>query len=73
MTDEEILTSDIKSYESGGRSYTIGCMNAYDKAGAEDLIDRMKVLLPELSVSRGVEMSFALFHKIIFTGINRSR
>lgn len=59
MTDEEILTSDIKNYESAGRLFTIGCMNAYDRAGAEALVERVKDLLPDLSVSRGVEMSFA--------------
>ena len=65
MTDEEILNSDIKNYEAGGRTYSIGCINAYDEESAEDLVRRMKPLMPELSISRGVEMSFAqisIFH-----------
>ena len=65
MSDMEILTSDIKNYEAGGRSFAIGCVNAYDEPIAEDLAKRMKVLLPELTAERGVEMSFAqisIFH-----------
>ena len=59
MTDMEILESDIKNYESGGRLYTIGCINAYDETTASDLAERMKVLMQDLVTSRGVEMGYA--------------
>ena len=59
MTDMEILVSDIKNYESGGRKYTIGCVNAYDEATASDLAERMKVLMQDLVTSRGVELGYA--------------
>ncbi|MBQ6520327.1 MAG: DHH family phosphoesterase [Anaerolineaceae bacterium] len=59
MTDMEILVSDIKNYESGGRKYTIGCINAYDEAAASDLAERMKVLMQDLVTSRGVELGYA--------------
>lgn len=59
MTDMEILESDIRDYESGGRKYTIGCINAYDEATAKDLAERMKVLMGDLVTSRGVDMAFA--------------
>ena len=65
MPDTEILNSDIRDYEAGGRSFSIGCMNAYDEPTAMDLAKRMKVLLPELCIERGVEMSYAqisIFH-----------
>lgn len=59
MSDMEILVSDIKNYESGGRKYTIGCVNAYDEATASDLAERMKVLMQDLVTSRGVELGYA--------------
>ncbi len=59
ITDMEILESDIKDYESGGRKYTIGCINAYDEETAKDLAERMKVLMQDLVTSRGVEMGYA--------------
>lgn len=65
MDDMEILNSDIKDYEAGGRSFAIGCVNAYDEPIAMDLAKRMKAILPELSAERGVEMSYAqisIFH-----------
>ncbi len=65
MPDTEILNSDIRDYEAGGKTYSIGCMNTYDEPTAMDLANRMKVLLPELCAERGVEMSFAqisIFH-----------
>lgn len=65
LTDDEILNSDLRDYESGGRKFAIGCVSAYDRASAEDLAKRMKVLLPALSAAQGVDMSFAqvsVFH-----------
>ena len=59
MTDMEILESDIKNYEGGGRMYTIGCISAYDEAAAKDLAERMKVLMPDLVTARGVELGYA--------------
>lgn len=65
MTDMEILESDIKNYEGGGRMYTIGCISAYDEAAAKNLAERMKVLMPDLVTARGVELGYAqisIFH-----------
>ncbi len=65
MTDEEIYFSDYKEYESGGKKYAIGCVNAYDEDGAKDLAERMKKVLSSGDVSNGVDMSFAqisIFH-----------
>lgn len=65
MTDMEILESDVRDYESAGRKFSIGCINAYDEDTARDLAERMKVLMQDLVSSRGVEMAFAqisIFH-----------
>ena len=65
MTDQEILENDIKNYESGGQTFAIGCIEAYDEAAAADLAGRMKGLMADLTVSRGADMSFAqvsVFH-----------
>ena len=59
MTDMEILESDVRNYESGGRKYTIGCINAYDEATASDLAERMKVLMQDFVTSQGVELGYA--------------
>lgn len=65
MTDEEIFFSDCKEYESGGTKYSIGCVNAYDEAGAKDMAARMKAVLPAARDSAGMDMAFAqisIFH-----------
>ncbi len=65
MSDEEIFFSDYKEYESGGKKYAIGCINAYDEAAAEELAARMSVELPLVPPSTGVDMAFAqisIFH-----------
>ncbi len=65
MTDEEILESDIKEYESGGTTYAIGCVNVYDEDEAIDMAERMKALLPAECEKSGVDMAFAqisIFH-----------
>ena len=59
FTDEEIFESDLKKYESAGRQYAIGCVEAYDEAAAEDLAARMKAILPAKVQELGVEMAFA--------------
>lgn len=65
MTDKEILNSDKKDYESGGKTYMIGCVNAYDEEIARDLANRMKAQLGEAVKESGVDMGFAqisIFH-----------
>ena len=65
FTDEEIFFSDYKEYESDGTKYAIGCINAYDEAGAEDLIKRMSQIVPSMLTTTGMNMAFAqisIFH-----------
>lgn len=65
MTDEEIFFSDYKEYQSGGKKYAIGCINAYDEESAKDLINRMTKVLSTADTSTGMDMSFAqisIFH-----------
>ena len=62
-TDEEIFFDDYKEYESSGRKYGIGCINAYDEDGAKDLAERMMNVLS--SVETSTDMLFAqisIFH-----------
>ncbi|MBR1710249.1 MAG: DHH family phosphoesterase [Clostridia bacterium] len=64
-TDEEIFFDDYKEYESGGKKYSIGCVNAYDEASAADLVNRMAKVIPGTLASTGMDMSFAqvsIFH-----------
>ena len=65
MTDEEIFFDDYKEYTSGGKKYSISCINAYDEDGARDLVERMAKILPSTLTSTGMDMSFAqvsIFH-----------
>ena len=65
MTDEEIFYSDYKEYESNGRQYSIGCINVYDEAGAQEMAERMKALIPSTLAAAGMDMAFAqisIFH-----------
>jgi len=65
MTDEEIFFDDYKEYESGGKSYGIGCVNAYDEDGAKSLVGRMTGVLSTVDAATGTDMSFAqisIFH-----------
>ena len=65
MTDEEIFFDDYKEYESGGKKYGIGCVNAYDEDAAKDLCERMNKVLPGTLSSTGTDMAFAqisIFH-----------
>lgn len=65
MSDEEIFFSDYKEYESGGKRYSIGCVNAYDEESAKNLAERMKATLPAALSSAGMDMAFAkisVFH-----------
>ncbi len=59
MTDEEIFFNDYKEYESGGKKFGIGCVNAYDEDSARDLAERMTNVLSSVDVSTGMAMSFA--------------
>lgn len=64
-TDEEIFFDDYKEYESGGKYYAIGCINAFDEKSAKDLAERMTNVLSTVDSSTGMDMSFAqisIFH-----------
>lgn len=65
MTDEQIFFSDYKEYETSGKNYAIGCVNAYDEAAAKDLAERMKAVIPGTLSSTGMDMAYAqisIFH-----------
>ena len=65
MTDEEIFFSDYKEYERGGKKFGIGCVNAYDEAGAGNLVERMTNVFSSDDAPNGMDMSFAeisIFH-----------
>ena len=65
MSDDDIFFSDYKEYESGGRSYSIGCINVYDEEGAKSMVDRMLKTVPSSLASTGMDMAFAqisIFH-----------
>lgn len=65
MSDEEIFLSDYKEYESGGKKYSIGCINAYDEADAKDFVKRMKNNISSYVEKNGMDMGFAqisIFH-----------
>ena len=65
MTDEEIFFDDYKEYESGGKQFGIGCVNAYDEAGAGNLVERMTNVFSSDDAPNGMDMSFAeisIFH-----------
>ena len=65
MTDEEIFFDDYKEYESGGKQFGIGCVNAYDEDSARELTERMTNVLSSVDVLTGMDMSFAqigIFH-----------
>ena len=65
MTDEEIFFDDYKEYESDGKQFGIGCVNAYDEDGAKDMIERMSKVLPSAQASTGIDMLYvqiSIFH-----------
>lgn len=65
MTDEEIFFNDYKEYERGGKKFGIGCVNAYDEAGAGNLVERMTNVFSSDDAPNGIDMSFAeisIFH-----------
>ena len=59
MTDEDIFFSDYKEYERGGKKFGIGCVNAYDEAGAGNLVERMTNVFSSDDAPNGMDMSFA--------------
>lgn len=59
MTDEEILFSDYKEYETAGVKYGIGSLNAIDEEHAQALAERMKEALPEAYASLRVDLLYA--------------
>ena len=58
MTDEEIFYSDYKEYSAGGFNYSIACINVYEEQEAEELIPRMKSLMPGTLKPTGMDMAF---------------
>jgi len=60
MTDDEVFYSDYKEYDCNGRQYAIGCINAYDEAGALELAERMKAVMPSTLAASVMDMAFAL-------------
>ena len=65
MSDEQIFFSDYKEYESGGRKYSIGCINVYDEKDAQDMAEHMKKILPATLSSTGMDLAYAqinIFH-----------
>lgn len=60
MTDEEILFSDYKEYDIGGKKVSVGSINAYDEETVKDLVDRMRDVMPSTKTKTGMDMSFAM-------------
>jgi len=59
FTDEEILFSDYKEYESSGVRYGIGAVNAADEEKAEDLARRMAEVLKETADKMDLDLIYA--------------
>ena len=59
MSDEEIFLNDYREYEVDGRSFAIGCIDAYDTDDAEDLSERMHNIMPGILSSGGMEFGYA--------------
>lgn len=59
QTDEQIYTSDLKTYDAGGHRYAIGVVNVYDEEEAEDMAQRMQALMPGQIKALGLEYAFA--------------
>lgn len=65
MSDEDILFSDFKEYEAGGKKFGIGCVDAYDRETAGDLAGRMAVVAPQAIESLDLDYVFvqiSIFH-----------
>ncbi len=59
MTNEEILFSDYKEYETNDVKYGIGLVNAIDEETARGLCARMKEVLPAALKEKKIDMMFA--------------
>lgn len=59
MSDEEILFSDYKEYETAGVKYGIGSINAIDEETARALSERMKETLPKAFETLQVDLLYA--------------
>lgn len=59
MSDEEILFSDYKEYETSGVKYGIGLVNAIDEDTARALAERMKETLPKAFETLRVDLLYA--------------
>ena len=59
MSDEEILFSDYKKYEAGGRTFGIGIVGALDEDAAKELSERMKTALSAGYASGGADLLYA--------------
>lgn len=65
MSDDEIFESDLKKYETDGKSFAIACVNVYDEEEAVAMAERMKAVLPAQRKSLDVDVAFAqisIFH-----------
>ena len=59
MSDEEILFSDYKEYETSGVTYGIGLVSAFDEEIAADLAERMKAAMTDGAKKVNVDMLYA--------------
>lgn len=69
MTDEEIFYGDYKEYKTTGKKYSIGCISVYDEAGAREMSERMKKIVPLTLAATGMDMAFAQIN-ILHDGIS---
>ena len=58
MTDLDILFSDYKEYEAGGKTFGIGLVSAIDEETARELAERMKNVLPQACESKNVDYMY---------------
>ena len=59
MSDDEILASDMKKYETEESAFIIGAVNVYDEAQARAIAGRMKKVLPAVVSLHGAEFGYA--------------
>ena len=65
LTDEEILRSDMKKYEKDDKAFVIGAVQCFDVKEAVEMAERMKVVMPDVISSEGVDFGYAqvcVFH-----------
>lgn len=59
MSDIDILFSDYKEYESGGKKFGIGMIDALDEENAAKMAERMKNVIEEGHKSRDIDFLLA--------------